>query len=131
MHPNPAFRTAETNRNLAFARDRGFGVLAVNADDGPLLSHADMHDMLDRQSAAYEARLAPKPPWTTAKMTPEVLTRMIRQILPFRLHIAEVSGTWKLNQNKTAEARQSAADQITSGLGSELEMLRELMRKAD
>ena len=64
-------------------------------------------------------------------MTPEVLTRMIRQILPFRLHIAEVSGTWKLNQNKTAEARQSAADQITSGLGSELEMLRELMRKAD
>jgi transcriptional regulator len=39
MHPNPAFRTADTARNIAFARARAFGVLAVNAPDGPLISH--------------------------------------------------------------------------------------------
>ena len=40
MHPNPAFRGEETDRNIAFARQRGFGTLAINAPDGaPLLSH--------------------------------------------------------------------------------------------
>lgn len=36
MHPNPLFRNKTDARNLAFARDRGFGVLAI---DGPLLAH--------------------------------------------------------------------------------------------
>ncbi len=39
MHPNPAFRKSGPARNIAFARARAFGVLAVNAPDGPLLSH--------------------------------------------------------------------------------------------
>lgn len=39
MHPNPAFRQTPAERNLAFARARGFGVLAVNGDAGPVLSH--------------------------------------------------------------------------------------------
>lgn len=54
MHPNPAFRQAPTDRNLALARARGFGVLSVNGPDGPLAahvpfllnadaSHADLH----------------------------------------------------------------------------------------
>ena len=39
MHPNPAFRKETEAQNLAFARSRGFGTLAINAGDGPLLSH--------------------------------------------------------------------------------------------
>ncbi|MDJ0614148.1 MAG: FMN-binding negative transcriptional regulator [Rhizobiaceae bacterium] len=39
MHPNPAFRKETEDRNIAFARERAFGALAVNAADGPLLSH--------------------------------------------------------------------------------------------
>ncbi|MEO6299982.1 MAG: FMN-binding negative transcriptional regulator, partial [Paracoccaceae bacterium] len=39
MHPNPAFRKATDAQNLEFARGRGFGVLSVNAADGPLLAH--------------------------------------------------------------------------------------------
>ena len=38
MHPNPAFRGESDARSLAFARERAFGTLAVNADGGPLLS---------------------------------------------------------------------------------------------
>ena len=42
MHPNPVHRKATRERNLAFASDRGFGVLAVAGEAGavgPLLSH--------------------------------------------------------------------------------------------
>ena len=202
MHPNPAFRKAERDRNVAFARARGFGILTVNAEPSPLISHipfllsddgcsadlhlvrsnpitrlgetpaaiavsgpdgyvspdwydtadqvptwnyvavhlrgrleplphADMLDMLDRQSAAYETRLAPKRPWTTSKMSPDALNRMLRQILPFRLHIEEVNGTWKLNQNKSDDARLKAAGLIADGIGSELAALQALMRDPD
>ncbi|MEP2782271.1 MAG: FMN-binding negative transcriptional regulator [Pseudoruegeria sp.] len=39
MHPNPAFRKPTKARNIEFARGRGFGILSVNGQDGPLLSH--------------------------------------------------------------------------------------------
>ena len=39
MHPNPAFRQTPRDRNLAFARSRGFGILSVNGPDGPLAAH--------------------------------------------------------------------------------------------
>lgn len=39
MHPNPAFRQTPAERNIAFARARGFGVLSVNGPDGPLAAH--------------------------------------------------------------------------------------------
>jgi len=92
------------------------------------LAHEDMRDVLDRQSAHFETQLAPKTPWTTAKMTPEVMERMMRQILPFRLHIETVDGTWKLSQNKDDAVRLAAADRIGTGSGSELAELAALMR---
>ncbi len=39
MHPNKTFRKADDELNISFARDRSFGTLAINADNGPLLSH--------------------------------------------------------------------------------------------
>jgi transcriptional regulator len=39
MHPNPAFRQTPQDRNLAFARARGFGILSVNGPEGPLAAH--------------------------------------------------------------------------------------------
>lgn len=39
MNTNPAFRTATRDENLAFARERGFGILMVNGPDGPIASH--------------------------------------------------------------------------------------------
>lgn len=202
MHPNPVFHDADTARTLAFARARGFGVLAVAEDGLPHLSHipflldaagvtadlhlvrsnpiarmgegphrgkiavsgpdayvspdwygvADqvptwnyiavhltgtltrlpqeaMHEMLDRQSAAYEAQLLPKRPWTTAKMTPEVLEKMMRQIVPFRFAVTGVDGTWKLGQNKPEAARLGAAAQMAQhGIGSEPDAIAAMMR---
>ncbi|MEM1315400.1 MAG: FMN-binding negative transcriptional regulator [Pseudomonadota bacterium] len=39
MHPNPAFRKAEADANLAFAWERGFGLLTANGPEGPLAAH--------------------------------------------------------------------------------------------
>lgn len=39
MHPNPVYRQESPERNLGFARDRGFGLLSVNGDAAPLVAH--------------------------------------------------------------------------------------------
>lgn len=182
MHPNPAFRQTPAAENLAFARARGFGTLAVNAEGGPLLSHVpflidaegatvELHlvrsnpivrllaapqpgviavqgpdhyispdwygiedqvptwnyvavhlrgtlsllpqevlaGILDRLSADFEARLAPKKPWTSDKMSDGLMERMMRGIVPCRMTVEAVDGTWKLGQNKAGAARLGAA----------------------
>ena len=92
------------------------------------LDHATMHDMLDRQSAHFEDQL-PKTLWTTAKMTPDVLEKMMRQIVPCRMTITDVQSTFKLNQNKPDDVRLRAADAMeSSGIGMEIATLAALMR---
>lgn len=39
MHPNLAFRKTPEEKNIEFARKRCFGVLAVNSEPSPLISH--------------------------------------------------------------------------------------------
>jgi transcriptional regulator len=204
MHPNPIYHDAEAVQNLDFARERGFGVLAVNGPDAPWLSHvpfllsadgtvaelhlvrsnpiaralqdpltakiavsgpdsyispdwygmtdqvptwnyvavhltgtlelrpqAELHDLLDRQSAFYEDRLLPKVPWKTAKMSDGVMDKMMRMIVPCRMRITGVDGTWKLGQNKPDAVRISAADHASAyGFGAEADILAAMMRGA-
>ena len=88
-----------------------------------LRSHADA------LSARFEGELLPKTPWTSAKMSDGAMERMMRMILPFRLTIESIDGTWKLNQNKPEAARQGAAAGIASVAGpSPGEELAALMR---
>lgn len=90
-----------------------------------------LHDLLDRQSAMYEDRLLPKSPWKTAKMTAEVMDRLMRTIVPCRMQVTGVAGTWKLGQNKPEEVRLRAAEQAEAyGFGSEPNLLAALMRGA-
>jgi len=205
MHPNQVFHDASSQRNIAFARARAFGMLAVATQDFPHLSHvpfllredgtsADLHlvrsnpiarmgagphparlavsgpdsyvspdwygvpgqvptwnyiavhltgtleplpqgmirDVLDRQSAFYEEQLRPKTPWTTSKMTPDVLEKMMRMIVPFRFTVTGVDGTWKLGQNKPDAVRVAAADQMADhGIGSDTDLLTAMMRDLD
>ncbi|MEP2641535.1 FMN-binding negative transcriptional regulator [Roseobacter sp.] len=203
MHPNPIYHTHDAVQNLAFARERAFGVLAVSGADAPFLSHIpfllddaggcadlhllrsnpiaralqnaqapariavsgpdsyvspdwygvqdqvptwnyvavhltgtlelrpqdELHGTLDRLAAFFEDRLLPKPPWMTTKMTDGVMDRMMRAIVPCRLVIADVDGTWKLNQNKPDDVRLRAADHIEAyGQGTDHAVLAALMR---
>ena len=203
MHPNPAFRKTAADRNLAFARARGFGVLSVNGPEGPLMAHvpfllsddgtmADLH--LARSNAViaaglpaqailavigpdayispdwygvedqvptwnyiavhlrgtlvqlpdeamdghvnalsdrFEARLAPKPIWKSTKMGDGVMDRMKRMILPFRLNITTVDGTWKLNQNKTPAARAGVIVALDAQGGAQAEIARAMRDLSD
>lgn len=205
MHPNPVFHTGDDLKNLDYARERSFGVLAVTGPDGPLLSHipflvsddqSEVHlhllrsnpiaralkvplsariavsgpdsyispdwyeikdqvptwnyiavhmtgmlelrpqeelpALLDAQSALFEDRLLPKTPWRTSKMQPDILERMMRMIVPCRMQINGVDGTWKLNQNKQDKVRLRAADHVDAyGMGQEVRILAGLMRGAD
>lgn len=205
MHPNPAFRTEDAARNIAFARERAFGTLAINGEDGPLTAHvpllldpsgaqaelhlvrsnpiaravqdatpcvmtimgpdsyispdwygvidqvptwnyvavrlrgtlcptphADMRGVLDRLSAHFETLLLPKRPWTAAKMSDGVMDKMMRAILPYRLDVTQIEGTWKLGQNKPDEVRKAGADGVAAyGQGLEIATLAALMRGAE
>lgn len=202
MHPNPAFHTKEAEENLAFAADRAFGVLSINGDAGPLMSHVpflidgdsawlhlvrsnpiarglkepqpaviavsgpdsyispdwyeiddqvptwnyvavhlrgvlelrpadELRSVIDRETALFETRLLPKTPWVSDKMSGDVLEKMMRTIVPCRLRIEDVRGTWKLNQNKADEVRLRAAAKVAiDGIGQGLDDLSALMRDA-
>ncbi|MCY4208584.1 MAG: FMN-binding negative transcriptional regulator [Roseovarius sp.] len=203
MHPNHSFRQTSRSENIAFARDRGFGILAAASKRDPLASHipfllsedgevvefhlvrsnpiarmpdvpiharlvvhgphsyvspdwygienqvptwnyvavhltgeveplsADkLRDILERQSAYHESGLAPKPPWTVEKMDPDVLNKLMRQIVPYQMKVSDIQGTWKLNQNKPVSARMQAADEVRKyGQGQEMELLSSFMRQ--
>jgi transcriptional regulator len=90
---------------------------------------AELRALLDRQSAAFESRLAPKPAWTPEKMTPEVLERLLRMIVPVQLQIESIDATWKLSQNKPEAMRLAAATGVAgNGPGQDLAALSQLMR---
>jgi transcriptional regulator len=90
-----------------------------------------LRDLLVRQSAAYEARLAPKPAWLIDKVDEVALGKLLRAIVPVRLDVDRVDGTWKLSQNKTEADRNGATESIKQGFGSELPTLATLMRRRD
>jgi len=61
--------------------------------------------MLDDLSAMFEARLAPKPVWTRAKMDPVRFDTMVRQgIIAYEMDVTNLTGVSKLSQNKPREA---------------------------
>ncbi len=92
----------------------------------------EMRDLLDRQSAFFEDRLRPKPPWHSGKMDDDALERMMRMILPCRMRVEDIQGTWKLNQNKPDDVRMRAAEQVGNfGIGSAVQALQALMRAVE
>jgi transcriptional regulator len=82
--------------------------------EGPLrqLDEAELARLLDDLSAAHETRLAPKPAWTRAKMTPGRFEAMLKAIVGYELSIEALRGTRKLGQNKKEEERIGAAERL-------------------
>ena len=73
-----------------------------------------LREHADALSARFEADLLPKKPWNSAKMAEGVMDRMMRMIIPFRMDIEAVDGTWKLNQNKEPAVRIAAAKALAA-----------------
>ena len=56
----------------------------------------------------------------------------MRMIVPFRLTVTGVDGTWKLGQNKPDAVRLSAAEEMAqNGIGSEITKVARMMRDLD
>jgi transcriptional regulator len=73
-----------------------------------VLDRAGAARLLDDLSAHFEARLAPKPPWKRAKMTPARFEVMLGAIVAYEMAVDRFEGTVKLSQNKPAEIERVA-----------------------
>jgi transcriptional regulator len=82
--------------------------------EGPvrILEKADAARLLDDLSAQFEARLAPKTPWTRAKMSPGRFEAMLEGIVAFEMTIERLAGITKLSQNKPAPAIERLASRL-------------------
>src|SRR5260370_23403764 len=96
-----------------------------------MLSDHELGPHLDALSARFEGWLAPKPPWTPAKMTAGRLDTMKKAIVGLLMTVEEIEGSFKLNQHKsdvdhlaiaTALARQPQA--AAQALAREMRPLR-------
>ena len=70
------------------------------------LDDAELRDLLDQLSAAQETQLAPKPAWTSPKMDPHKLDRLVGAIAGFAIECAKLSGALKMGQNKSESERR-------------------------
>lgn len=86
---------------------------------------------LDDLSAHFEAQLAPKAPWTTAKMDPRIYERMRGHILPFEIEVTAIEGTWKLSQNKHGADYEGAIAGLEGAGDAGSAAIAKLMRERD
>ncbi|HEX8467311.1 MAG TPA: FMN-binding negative transcriptional regulator [Allosphingosinicella sp.] len=68
--------------------------------------------LLDDMSAEQEARLAPKPAWTRAKMSEGRFEGLLKSITGFEMEVAAWRGTSKVDQDKPQEVRSRIADAL-------------------
>jgi transcriptional regulator len=75
--------------------------------EGPVvgLDEARLVSLLDDLSAQEESRLASKPPWTRAKMSPGRFDQMTRAIVGARMTVERLEGITKLSQDKNPADR--------------------------
>jgi transcriptional regulator len=85
--------------------------VAVEAE-GPLrrLETDELVALLEDLAVPHEARLAPKPAWTQAKMSAERFEGLLKAIVGFELSIEDLRGTRKLGQHKQHAERVGAAE---------------------
>ena len=93
-----------------------------------LLSEAELGVQIDTLSARFEEWLAPKPPWTSAKMTSGRLDAMKKAIVGMVMTVEEVEGSFKLNQHKSETDYAAVAGQLEAQPDSSARQIAKLMR---
>lgn len=89
MHPNPVFRKTPDETNLGFARERSFGILSINGDDGPLMAHVPFALSDDGKSA--DLHLLRSNPITRA---PSQSSQPVRAVLAISGPDSYISPDW-------------------------------------
>src|SRR5262245_29746846 len=89
-------------------------------------NEAEVESLLTRMVEVYEA--AQPQPWRLHEPAAFV-SRMIRQIVAFRLPIARLEGKWKLNQNRPAEQRERVIAALSRQADENSREIARLMRE--
>lgn len=132
--PLVAFHVARANPLAALAAGRGDWLITVMGPDayvspdwyaspeqvptwlyqsvqlaGPVrpLPDTELNAHLDVLSGTFESRLAPKPVWTSDKVSPARMKKLLKAIMAIEMRVETVQGSFKLNQHK------SDADHLT------------------
>jgi len=97
---------------------------------GPVrrLSDDELAVQIDTLSAKFENRLAPKKPWTSAKMTPVRLEAMKKAIVGLVMTVVEVEGSFKLNQQKSEADYAAVAGALAARPDTGSQQIAGLMR---
>ena len=97
---------------------------------GPVrrLSDDELTVQIDTLSAKFENRLAPKKPWTSAKMTPGRLEAMKKAIVGLVMTVVEVEGSFKLNQQKSEADYAAVAGALAAQPDTGSQQIAGLMR---
>lgn len=82
--------------------------------EGPvrLLDSEGLVRLVDELSAEQEAKLAPKVPWTRAKMSEGRFEGLLKAISGFEMRVSDWRGTAKVDQDKPQEVRSRIADAL-------------------
>ena len=95
------------------------------------LSDDELALQVDTLSAKFEDWLAPKPPWTSSKMTAGRLDAMKKAIVGLVMTVEGVEGSFKLNQHKSdadhvaiASALTQRHDEAAQAIGEQMVALR-------
>jgi transcriptional regulator len=100
---------------------------------GPVrrMSDSELGPHLDMLSAKFENWLAPKPPWTSSKMTAPRLDALKKAIVGMVMTVEQIEGSFKLNQHKSdvdyaaiASAMLQRHDEAAQTIGKEMVALR-------
>ncbi len=72
-----------------------------------LMDEAELHDLLMRLSATYEAPNAK--PWRMSELPADYVSTMLKAIVGFEIEIERLEGKFKLSQNRPAEVPRVVA----------------------
>ncbi len=92
-----------------------------------LLAETETRELLSRTVAEYEARL--ESPWSMDENEPELLEKLLLQIVGFRIEITRLEGKWKLNQNHSAERRVRVIEQLKQQPSFQSQAVADLMEQ--
>ncbi len=99
---------------------------------GPVrtLSADELVVQIDTLSAKFENRLAPKKPWTSAKMTAARLEALKKGIVGLSMRVEDVEGSFKLNQQKSEADYAAVANGLAAMPDHGSQTIAQLMREA-
>jgi transcriptional regulator len=91
-------------------------------------SDSELGPHLDMLSAKFENWLAPKPPWTSSKMTAGRLDALKKAIVGMVMTVEEIEGSFKLNQHKSDVDHAAVANALALQADAGAQQLADTMR---